>query len=115
MFISGVGSHGPGGIDLNAVLALLGTAFLLLGFKLLWDHRARVPATAWVWTVCVSVLALTSAKTPPNPRLLILAFPLVIVVGKALADAQLPASDEVNLLATIVASPITYVGMWLRP
>jgi hypothetical protein len=68
MFVNGVGSHGPGGIDLNDVLALLGTAFLLFALKLLWDHRSRLPATAWVWTLSVSVLALTSAKTPPNPR-----------------------------------------------
>lgn len=115
MFVSGVGSHGPGGIDLNDILALLGTAFLLFAFKLLWDHRSRVPATAWVWTVCVSVLALTSAKTPPNPRLLIVAFPLVIVVGKALSDVHYRRAMRYNLLATIVASPITYVGMWLRP
>ncbi len=115
MFVSGVGSHGPGGIDLNSILALLGTAFMVFGFKLLWDHRSRVPATAWVWTVCVSVLALTSAKTPPNPRLLILAFPLVIVVGKALSDHNFRRAMRYNLLVTVVASPITYVGMWLRP
>lgn len=115
MFVSGVGSHGPGGIDLNDILALLGTAFLIFGFKLLWDHRSRVPATAWVWTVCVSLLALTSAKTPPNPRMLIVAFPLVIVVGKALADRNYRRAMRYNLIATLVASPITYVGMWLRP
>jgi len=115
MFVAGVGSHGPGGIDLNDILALLGTAFLLFGFKLLWDHRSRVPATAWVWTVCVAVLALTSAKTPPNPRLLVLAFPVVIVVGKAPADGNFRRAMRYNLLVTLVASPITYVGMWLRP
>ena len=115
MFVSGVGSHGPGGIDLNSVLALLGTAFLLFGFKLLWDHRSRVPATAWVWTICVSLLALTSAKTPPNPRLLVLAFPLVIVVGKTFAGSNFRKAMKYNLLVTLVASPITYIGMWLRP
>ncbi len=115
MFVSGVGSHGPGGIDLNDILALFGTAFLIFGLKLLWDHRSRVPATAWVWTVCVSVLALTSAKTPPNPRLLILAFPLVMVVGRALSDRNYRRAMKYNLLVTLAASPITYVGMWLRP
>jgi hypothetical protein len=115
LFVSGVGSHGPGGIDLNDILALLGTAFLIFGFKLLWDHRSRVPPTAWVWTICVSVLALTSAKTPPNPRMLIVAFPLVIVVGKAFSDASYRRAMRYNLLTTIVASPITFVGMWLRP
>ncbi len=114
-FISGVGSHGPGGIDLNAILALLGTAFLFFGLKLLWDHRSRVPATAWTWTLCVCFLALTSAKTPPNPRMLIVAFPLVIVVGKALSDRNYRKAMRYNVMVTIAASPITFVGMWLRP
>ena len=88
--------HGPGGIDLNGIVALLGTVFLFFGLKLLWEHRARVPLTAWVWTVCVAVLALTSAKTPPNPRLLILAFPVVMAVGAVLAGARVQAGDDVQ-------------------
>jgi hypothetical protein len=115
LFISGVGSHGPGGVDLNDALALLGTAFLLWSAKLLWDNRSRVPLTAWVWTVCVSVLALTSAKTPPNPRLLIVSFPLVIVVGATLRGKAYNRAMRWALFTTILITPITYVGLWLRP
>jgi hypothetical protein len=115
LFVSGVGSHGPGGVDLNGALALAGTAFLLWGFKLLWEHRSRVPVTAWVWTVCVSVLALTSAKTPPNPRLLIVSFPIVMVVGAALRGRAYNRVLRWTLFATVLLTPITYVGMWLRP
>lgn len=115
LFVSGVGTHGPGGVDLNGVLALLGTGFLIWAFRLLWERRSRVPLTAWVWTVCVSVLALTSAKTPPNPRLLIVAFPLVLVVGATLRGRAYNRALGWTLLATLVLSPLTYVGMWLRP
>jgi peptidoglycan/LPS O-acetylase OafA/YrhL len=115
LFVSGVGTHGPGGVDLNGALALAGTAFLLWGFKLLWEHRSRVPLTAWTWTLCVSVLALTSAKTPPNPRLLIVAFPIVLVVGAALRGRAYNRALRWALFATVLLSPITYVGMWLRP
>jgi hypothetical protein len=115
LYIAGVGSHGPGGVDLNDALALLGTAFLVWGFKLLWEHRARVPVSAWVWTMCVSVLALTSAKTPPNPRLLVLAFPVVLAVGAGLSKRSYRRAMWWTLFATVVMSPITYVGMWLRP
>ncbi|HET9094699.1 MAG TPA: hypothetical protein VFN36_06385 [Solirubrobacteraceae bacterium] len=115
LFVSGVGSHGPGGVDLNNAAALAGTAFLLWGFKLLWEHRARVPGTAWTWTVCVSVLALTSAKTPPNPRLLVVAFPLVLAVGAALRPRAYRRALGWTLLATLVMTPLTYIGMWLRP
>lgn len=115
LYISGVGSHGPGGVDLNAVTALLGTAFLLWGFKLLWDHSRRVPTTAWVWAICVALLALTSAKTPPNPRMLIVAFPVVIVVGAALSGRSFKRAMAINIAATLVMSYFTYVGIWLRP
>jgi hypothetical protein len=47
--------------------------------------------------------------------LLILAFTLVIVVGKALTGRNFRRAMRYNLLVTIVASPLTYVGMWLRP
>lgn len=115
MYIAGVGSHGPGGIDLNGIAALLGTVFLLWGLKLLWEHRARVPATAWVWTICVSVLALTSAKTPPNPRLLIVAFPAVMAVGAVLSERGYRRALTYGIATTLVMSPLTYVGLWLRP
>jgi hypothetical protein len=115
LFISGVGDHGPGGIDLNGVAALLGTVFLFWGFKLLWEHRQRVPLTAWAWTICVAFLALTSAKTPPNPRLLILAFPVVMVVGAVLSDRGYRRALAWDVVATLVMTPITYVGIWLRP
>ncbi len=115
LFISGVGNHGPGGIDLNGVAALLGTVFLFWGLKLLWEHRQRVPLTAWVWTICVAVLALTSAKTPPNPRLLILMFPVVMAVGAVLTERGYRRALAYGIVATLVMTPLTYVGIWLRP
>ncbi len=115
LFVSGAGGHGPGGVDLNNALALAGTAFMLFALKLLWDHRARVPLTTWVWTLVVCLLAVTSANTPPNPRILIDAFPLVLAAGAALDGRAHRRAMRAGLLATIVLSPITYVGMWLRP
>lgn len=115
LFVAGVGSHGPGGIDLNDIAALLGTAFLFWGLKLLWEHRARVPLTAWVWTLCVAVLNLTSARTPPNPRMLIVMFPVVIAAGAVLTDRGYRRALRYDIIVTLVMTPLTYVGMWLRP
>ena len=55
------------------------------------------PLTAWVWTICVALLALTSAKTPPNPRMLIVAFPVVIVVGAALSGRSFKRAMAINI------------------
>jgi len=115
IFISGVGHHGPGGIDLNGILGLLGTAFLIYGLWRLWKVRNTLPIPVWVWTIFTALLALTSAKTPPNPRLLICAFPVVLIVGsehKGRAQKWLLVADVACLL---VMSSLTYVGMWLRP
>lgn len=115
IFISGVGTHGPGGIDINGVLALLGTFFLFYGLWLLWRSRREIPLIVWVWTICVAILALTSAKTPPNPRMLILAFPVVLVVGAKLEGRAFRWALALDLLATLVMSYFTFVGIWLRP
>jgi hypothetical protein len=116
IFIGGVGHHhGPGGIDLNGVLALLGTAFLLYGLWRLWRVRHTIPISVWVWTIFAALLALTSAKTPPNPRLLICIFPVVLIVGsehKGRAQRWLLVADIACLL---LLSWFTYVGQWLRP
>ncbi len=114
LFISG-GTHGPAGIDLNGILALAGTAFLFWGLKLMWDNRARIPVTAWVWTLCVALLALTSSRTPPNPRMLVVTFPVVLAVGAALSGRGYRRALGWMITTTVVITPITYVGLWLRP
>jgi hypothetical protein len=116
IFISGVGRHGPDGIDLNGVLALLGTAFLIYGLRLLWKRRETVPAAVWTWIGFASLLAVTSAKTPPNPRMLLCVFPVVLIYavefdGKT-AQRRLMA---INLVCLVLMSALTYVGIWLRP
>ncbi len=116
IFIGGVGHrHGPGGIDLNGILALLGTAFLIYGLWRLWKRRDTIPVPVWVFTAFAALLALTSAKTPPNPRLLICAFPVVLIVGaehEGRTQKWLLVADVACLL---VLSWFTYVGIWLRP
>jgi hypothetical protein len=107
--------HGPGGIDLNGVLALFGTAFLVWGARILWRHRQRVPLTALVWTGFVAVLTLTSSGTPPNPRMLVVMFPVVMAVGAHLPEFRYKRAMVVNIASTLVMSYFTYVGMWLRP
>lgn len=114
IFISG-STHGPGGIDLNGVLALLGTIFLIYGLWRLWKVRRTLPLTVWTWTLVAAFLALTSAKTPPNPRLLICMFPVVLIVGaehEGRAQKWLLAAD---ILWLIILTPLTFVGGWLRP
>ncbi len=115
IFISGVGNHGPGGIDLNGISALLGTAFLFYGLRLMWKVRETIPATVWTWTLVAALLALTSAKTPPNPRLLITMFPVVMIIGAHFTGRARTRLLIANVVVLLLMSPITYEGGWLRP
>lgn len=115
IFISGVANHGPGGIDLNNIVAVLGTLYLFWALWQLWTRRRNVQLTALVWAACLAVLVITSAKTPPNPRMLVLAFPLVMVVGARFSGRAFRWAMVVNVALTLVMSYFTFDGIWLRP
>jgi hypothetical protein len=103
------------GINLNLVAGLAGAAFLIYALRLLWRARAKIPLSALVWTAGIAVLTLTSDQTPPNARMLLVAFPAVLVVA-----AQTPKSRAGRLMAAstlllVAMSFVTFVGTGLRP
>ena len=112
-----IGVAGPPhpNVDLNLVAALLGTAFLVWALIHLWRSRGHVPLYAIVWTVVIGFMTVTSNATPPNARMLICAFPAVLVVAAHLrgrAYTRLLACSTVLLIAM---SMVTFVSMGLRP
>ncbi|MGI8411062.1 MAG: mannosyltransferase family protein [Solirubrobacteraceae bacterium] len=102
-------------INLNLVVGLLGAFVLVIGIVLLLRRRGRISVPAMVWTLGIGLLAITSEFTPPNPRLLITAFPAVLVFAHYASRRAyfwlLGAS--VGLLT--VLSALTFVGTTLRP
>jgi hypothetical protein len=108
------GLHHPG-INLNYVSGLLGAAFLAWAFVLMWRHRREIPIPAIWWTIGIAILTLTSENVPPNPRMLICAFPALMVVAYELRGRnynKLIAATTVLLFAMSFAS---FVGTGLRP
>jgi hypothetical protein len=102
-------------INLNLVAGLVGAVVLIAGLWLLFRTRRTVSVEALVWTAGISFLCLTSEYVPPNPRLLITAFPAIVVFGhycKRRGYALLLAGNGVFL---VVLSALTYVGVTLRP
>ncbi len=69
-------------IDLNLVVGLVGAIVLIVLLVLVVRNRREMSVEAIVWTFGISWLAMTSEYTPPNPRLLITAFPAVIVLAR---------------------------------
>jgi hypothetical protein len=82
---------------------------------LLLRARKSVPAEALLWTLGISWLAVTSEFVPPNPRLLITAFPAVLVVGHYVKGKRYAALATFTGVALVGLSALTFVGSTLRP
>ena len=103
------------GINLNVVSGLAGSVFLFYALWRLWKWRSAVSLVALLWTLGVAVLTLTSANVPPNPRMLLCAFPAVLVVG---AEAEGRGQRKLliwTVVLTVAMSMGTFVGTGLRP
>src|SRR5262249_46215663 len=106
--------HQPS-LDLNLVVGLIG-AFLLIGMLVLvYFQRRQIPVGALVWTAGVSFLALTSEYVPPNPRMLITAFPALMVVARYAEGKWWRMLLWGNGVLLIVLSLLTFHGTTLRP
>ena len=102
-------------INLNHVAGLAGAVFLAIGMVLLFRRPRLVSVEGLVWTAVIAFLAVTSEFVPPNPRLLITAFPVVLVFAHRLrgrAGTWLLVANGV-LLAGM--SYLTFYGTTLRP
>jgi hypothetical protein len=103
------------GINLNYVAGLAGAAFLVWGCVRLWQARATVGAGVLVWTAGVALLTVTSEQTPPNPRMLICAFPAVLVLARNRTGRAFHQLIGWSAFLLVGMSLITYVGTGLRP
>jgi hypothetical protein len=105
-------------INLNYYSGVIGAIFLLAGLWMMlrsWDGRPRIPWPAIAWTVWVAFLTLTSWNTPPNPRLLMCAFPVLMVYAARLKGRAFAALLGLSTILLILMSWETFVGTPLRP
>ena len=102
-------------INLNYVSGLLGAVFLIVAVVLLVKTRPRVSAPAVVWTIVIGLLVVTSENVPPNPRMLITAFPAVLVVAYRLKGRAFAWLMGVSVVLLVAMSAATFVGVSLRP
>jgi len=102
-------------INLNLVIGLLGAVVLVVGLVLLLRKPRHVSVEGLVWTLGIAFLATTSEFVPPNPRLLITAFPAVIVFAHYLRGRRFAALALANGVLLALLSSLTYVGTTLRP
>jgi hypothetical protein len=102
-------------INLNLVVGLAGAIVLAVLLVLLFRRWRQVSVEALVWTLGIAYLSVTSEYTPPNPRLLITAFPAVIVPAYYLRGRGFASLAVLNGILLAGLSALTFVGTTLRP
>jgi mannosyltransferase PIG-V len=102
-------------INLNLVVGLVGAIVLVVMVVLLLRARRLVSVEAIVWTLGIAFLSVTSEFTPPNPRMLITAFPAVMVVGHYVRGRTFTALAWATGALLAGTSALTFIGTTLRP
>lgn len=102
-------------INLNLVVGLGGAIVLIVMLVLVVRNRREMSIEAIVWTLGISWLAMTSEYTPPMPRLIITAFPAVMVLARYVRGRAFTALLWVNGVLLVGLSALTFVGTTLRP
>ena len=102
-------------IDLNLVFGTIGAAIMIVELILLLFNRRELSLPAIVWTVAIIFLALTSEYTPPNPRMVITAFPGLLLFARYLRGRTFNLLIALNLVLLVVLSLLTFVGFSMRP
>jgi Gpi18-like mannosyltransferase len=102
-------------VNLNLVVGLIGAVVLLMMVVLLFCSRREVSVEAIVWTLGIMFFAFTSEFVPPNPRLLITAFPAVMVVARYVEGKWFAVIVWCNALLLIGLSVLTFYATTLRP
>ena len=102
-------------IDLNLVVGVAGVLLLVPCLYWLFKSRKLVSVEALLWTLGIVFLAVTSEYTPPNPRLLITAFPAVIVPAYYLRKRAFTSVLVISGVLLALLSALTFVGPTVRP
>jgi hypothetical protein len=102
-------------VNLNLVFGLIGAVVLIAELYLLWRSRREVSAVAIVWTLGITFFAFTSEYVPPNPRMLITAFPALMVVGRYVQGKWFAIIVFANVFLLAGLSLLTFWSTTLRP
>ena len=102
-------------INLNLVIGLVGAVIMAAELVLLWRSRRAVSVPAIVWTLGITFFAVTSEYVPPNPRMVITAFPMLMLVARWVKGRWWTVIVWVNGIAFVGLSLLTFYAHVLRP
>ena len=102
-------------IDLNLVVGLGGAIILIVLLVLVLLNWREMSPEAIIYTLGIAWLGMTSEYVPPMPRLLITAFPAIMVLARYVRGRAFTVLLWVNGVALAGLSALTFVGTTLRP
>jgi Mannosyltransferase (PIG-V) len=102
-------------INLNLVVGLIGAILLLVMLVMMFFQRRQISVEAILWTLGIGYLAITSEYVPPNPRMLLTAFPAIMVAARYIRGGWFTLLVWSNCVLLVVLSVLTFYGTTLRP
>jgi Mannosyltransferase (PIG-V) len=102
-------------LDLSPLAALIGAVVLIAGIRLLLRRPRTVSGEALIWTLAVGALAVFSEHVGPNARMLITAFPAVIVFAHRLKGRAFSWLLVANGVLLVAMSALSFTGHSLTP
>jgi hypothetical protein len=102
-------------INLNLPVGLAGAVVLVIGLVLLVRQPRSVSLEARIWAFGVAILTVTSKYVPPNPRFLLVAFPILAAIAVGVTRRGYAWLMGTTIVLFVVLSGITYVNYVLRP
>jgi Mannosyltransferase (PIG-V) len=100
---------------LTPIAGLLGAVVLVMGVVLLFKRPVRVSAEAMAFTLAIGLLAVVSESLAPNARILITAFPVVLVFAYYCRNRSYQWLIGATTALFVVTSALTYGGHTLTP
>lgn len=98
-------------LNLSLWNGLLGSAFLLCALLALARVSHELTPGVLIWTIAMGVLTLWSVMTLANARMLLIAFPAVIVWARALPGRRFGWFLAVKITLFLIASGFTLAGL----
>jgi hypothetical protein len=100
---------------LGPFAAVIGAVVLAVGLTLLFKSPRAVSLEAMAWTLIIALLAVVSENVAPNPRILITAFPAVLVFAYYCTHRRYTWLVSATSVLLVLTSALTYGGRSLTP
>lgn len=102
-------------LDLSPLAAMLGTIVLIAGLVLLLRRPRWVSPEAIAWAAAVGLVAVFSEHVGPNARMLVTAFPAIVVFAYRFRGRAYCWLLGANFVLLVVMSALTFTGHSLTP